>query len=106
MSFHAVVLDMDGLLIDSEPLYKEAFQRAARESGVDLTDELYSRFVGRSVVESEAEIAWLLGPEFPIELFRARWPELWQQRAFESGLPAKPGVLELLEFLDEHRIPA
>jgi HAD superfamily hydrolase (TIGR01509 family) len=102
----AVVLDMDGLLIDTEPLYKDAWQRAARESGVDLTDELYSRFVGRSNVESEAEIAWLFGPTFPIHVFRARWPELWQQRALESGLPTKPGVLELLEFLDERRVPA
>src|SRR5215471_2990035 len=106
MALHAVVLDMDGLLIDTEPLYKDAWQRAARESGVDLTDEVYSRFVGRSNVESEAEIAWLLGPEFPIHVFRARWPELWQQRALESGLPTKPGVLELLEFLDDRHIPA
>src|SRR5207342_3342810 len=102
----AVVLDMDGLLIDTEPLYKEAWQRAARESGVELTDDVYSRFVGRSNVESEAEIAWLFGPTFPIQVFRARWPELWQQRALESGLPPKSGVLELLEFLDEQRVPA
>jgi HAD superfamily hydrolase (TIGR01509 family) len=102
----AVVLDMDGLLIDTEPLYKESWQRAARESGYDLTDEIYSRFVGRSNVESEAELAWVLGPKFPIEVFRARWPELWQQRALEAGLPAKPGVLELLEFLDERHLPA
>ena len=106
MSVAAVVLDMDGLLIDTEPLYKESWQRAARESGFDLTDEVYSRFVGRSNVESEAELAWLFGPSFPTQVFRARWPELWQQRALETGLPTKPGVLELLDFLDERHVPA
>jgi HAD superfamily hydrolase (TIGR01509 family) len=105
VSVAAVVLDMDGLLIDTEPLYKESWQRAARESGFDLTDEIYSRFVGRSNIESEAELAWLFGPEFPIQVFRARWPELWQQRALEAGLPTKPGVPELLDFLDERRVP-
>ncbi len=106
MTVAAVVFDMDGLLIDTEPLYKDSWQRAARESGYDLTDQLYSRFVGRSNVESEAELAWLLGPSFPIHVFRSRWPELWQQRALETGLPTKPGVLELLEFLDERHVPA
>ncbi|HKW00572.1 MAG TPA: HAD family phosphatase [Vicinamibacterales bacterium] len=106
MSVAAIVFDMDGLLIDTEPLYKEAWQRAARESGVELTDQMYSRFVGRSNVESEAEIAWLFGPAFPIHVFRARWPEIWQQRALESGLPTKPGVPELLDFVEERRVPA
>ena len=34
----AVVLDMDGLMLDTEPLYKVAGQQAARDLGQELDD--------------------------------------------------------------------
>ena len=40
MPFRAAVFDMDGLLIDSEPLWREAEIRIFRRLGVPLTEEL------------------------------------------------------------------
>jgi HAD superfamily hydrolase (TIGR01509 family) len=105
MTFTAVVLDMDGLLIDSEPLYKDAWQRTARDLGFELSDRFYQALVGRTNPESEAAIGRELGPAFPLATFRARWPAMWRQRATDEGLPTKPGVTELLDFLRERRLP-
>lgn len=46
------------------------------------------------------------GPEFPLPEFRVRWAELWRADVETSGIPTKPGLTELLSFLDEHRLPA
>ena len=47
MAIEAVVFDMDGLMLDTEPLYKVAWQTGCRELGYDLTDSVYSTLVGR-----------------------------------------------------------
>ncbi|WP_375748327.1 HAD family hydrolase [Vibrio sp. HN007] len=43
---NALLFDMDGLIFDTEGLYKTAWQAAAREQNLALTDELYRNFIG------------------------------------------------------------
>lgn len=101
----AVVFDMDGLLIDTEGLYKAAWQQAARELGVDLTDEFYKTLIGRSNPEGEVILAKQFGAALPLDRFRSRWAELWRTRVQTSGMPLKPGVMEMLDFLEGHGVP-
>ena len=44
----AVVFDMDGLMLDTEPVYKVAWQRAARDCGREIDDSLYFELIGRT----------------------------------------------------------
>ena len=96
---------MDGLLIDTEPLYKSSWQRASRELGFALSDGFYQTLVGRNNPESEVAIVAELGPTFPLDAFRARWPALWREGAARDGLPTKPGVPEILTFLEARAVP-
>jgi beta-phosphoglucomutase-like phosphatase (HAD superfamily) len=98
---NAVILDMDGLMLDTEPLYKAAWQHASQEFGFDLDDPSYSRFIGRPTEDCEAELMERFGPEFPISQFRSRWPELWRAFAQDRGISCKPGLVALLSFLEE-----
>ena len=46
MHLSTVIFDMDGLLIDSEPLWKEAAQEIFAEYGIILSDEQYATTTG------------------------------------------------------------
>ncbi|HPF17092.1 MAG TPA: HAD family phosphatase [Thermotogota bacterium] len=42
----ALIFDMDGVLLDSEPIYKKLNTKLFHQLGFSLTDEEYSQFVG------------------------------------------------------------
>jgi HAD superfamily hydrolase (TIGR01509 family) len=99
MRIDAVVFDMDGLMLDTEPLYKAAWQQALSELGHELDDASYLRFVGRSTEDCENDLGAQLGHAFPLETFRRRWPVLWRTCADEQGIATKAGLRELIAFV-------
>jgi HAD superfamily hydrolase (TIGR01509 family) len=101
----AVIFDMDGLLLDSEPLYRVTWQTAAAELGCPIDDELYTQFVGRGNDESERLLRERFGDAFPLDEFRARWRRDWDERLARAPLPRKLGAMELLDLLDALAIP-
>lgn len=46
MKFSAAIFDMDGLLIDSEPLWQQAGSTMLQQYGITLTEEEYNRTTG------------------------------------------------------------
>lgn len=104
MKIGAVIFDMDGLMLDTEPFYKIAWQRAAEECGHPISDELYAGLIGRSRVAGEATLAEAFGAAFCLADFRAACARC-EAAAFADKLPAiKPGLEELLDFLESRRI--
>jgi beta-phosphoglucomutase-like phosphatase (HAD superfamily) len=100
----AVVLDLDGLMLDTEPLYKAAWQEAAGQLGFIVDDARYATLIGRPADESEAELTNWFGPDFPIAQFRARWPEVWSRAVVSGGIPCKRGLHALLDWLAARRL--
>lgn len=101
----ALIFDMDGLLVDTEGLYKRSWTRVAGEQGFDLTDELYLKLIGITVADAETVLADAFGPGFSKEDFHLRAAALYEQLHIEEGMPLKPGVRELLAWAMEHSIP-
>ncbi|HET9270943.1 MAG TPA: HAD family phosphatase [Vicinamibacterales bacterium] len=101
----AVVFDMDGLMLDTEPIYKRAWQSAATGLGCDLDDGFYAQFVGRPNDDCERLLIERFGAALPLDRFRARWRELWNADAAANGIQTKPGLLELLVVLDTLSLP-
>jgi mannitol-1-/sugar-/sorbitol-6-/2-deoxyglucose-6-phosphatase len=52
----AVIFDMDGLLIDSEPFWRKAQAQAYKTVGIEPTREDYDRYMGRRI--NEVVEAW------------------------------------------------
>jgi beta-phosphoglucomutase-like phosphatase (HAD superfamily) len=103
MRIAALILDLDGLMLDTEPLYKRAWQRAARELGYELADDVYMMMLGRSTAACEPLLLEQFGPKFPLSDFHARWGALWHDET-SRGIATKEGLRELLEFADKHNI--
>jgi haloacid dehalogenase superfamily, subfamily IA, variant 3 with third motif having DD or ED/haloacid dehalogenase superfamily, subfamily IA, variant 1 with third motif having Dx(3-4)D or Dx(3-4)E len=101
----AVIFDMDGLLLDSEPLYRITWQTAAAELGCPIDDNFYTRFVGRGNDEAERLLQERFGDALPLDEFRVRWRRDFDERLARAPRARKPGAIELLDRLDARGIP-
>jgi HAD superfamily hydrolase (TIGR01509 family) len=48
MSLKAVLFDMDGVIVDTEPLHRKAYFKLFDDLGIDVSEELYTSFTGAS----------------------------------------------------------
>lgn len=102
----ALIFDMDGLMLDSEPLYREAWQIAARELGYELSPELYASLVGRASAEADRLFLQIFGEAFPVAVFNERWDARWRELIELRGIALQPGLLPLLDWVKHQAMPA
>lgn len=104
-TYAGVVFDMDGILIDSEPLFRIAARQSAHDLGYALSDADYVSWMGLPPAAVEAGVRKTMGADFPMDRFRDRFRAIWQQHTEEHGVPAQPGIAELLAALEARNIP-
>jgi HAD superfamily hydrolase (TIGR01509 family) len=97
----AVVFDLDGTLIDSEALVLESYMAAADRHRVPFSHEQFLSLVGRSREQSSARMMEFFGQDFPLASFY----DAVSNHIGDRAAPLKPGVAELLEHLDQSRLP-
>ncbi len=97
---HALLLDLDGTLVDTEPLHKATAADVLAEVGVVLTADDYRALAGRGDVEFFGALLARHGFAASVAQIIARRTELVVARAPGFGLCANPGAVELLDLLD------
>lgn len=100
----AVVFDMDGLLFDTESLYQEAIMAAAIEYGEEMTPAIFRRMLGNPWPANRGLLLSHYGTSFAVDAFRASWLQKFEQ-LLAGRLFLKPGAAELLDILDELKLP-
>lgn len=101
----AVIFDMDGLTLDTERLILWAWQQAMADFGYPAPEELYLRSVGVTDAATDDILREALGEDFPVQAVRERERQHYRRAIADHGVPLKPGVVELLAFLEERRVP-
>ena len=100
----SLIFDMDGVILDSEPIYRVAWQQAASQFGYELDDELYLSIAGRRIDEAKSVFIERWGRGFPFEQVLRKRIEIWQDST-STIIPLMAGVHELLDYFDQKAVP-
>ena len=92
---------MDGLMLDTEPLAIAGWQVAAKELNVTISDELSRSVIGFNRDLCKTHMLEALGQDFDYETALTIIHKDVDRHFVEHGVPLKPGLLQLLDILDE-----
>ncbi len=100
-----VIFDMDGLLLDTERLFKRAYQRSAQQHGIILEDTVYDQMIGLRADASQRVLREALGPTAPSAAIIEGARHYYYMQIEEEGIPLRPGVLEFFDYVEELGFP-
>lgn len=104
MILKAVLFDMDGVLVNSEPVITEASIRALREYGINAKAKDFHQFTGMGEDRFIGGVAELHGQDYVTEM-KTRAYEIYRDIVAES-IEVYPGTLPALRALHARGIPA
>lgn len=102
----AIIFDMDGTLVDTEPFHSEIEKRQFRSNQISVSDEEHQKYLGTASDMMWREIAEQHKLQISAE-------ELIEQNQIESlrffteinEIPVMPGLIDLLEELQAKKYP-
>lgn len=102
----AVILDMDGVIVDTEAIHMEAFRRYLMEHHVKFTEKFIQSLVGYSIQDNIREIKrkFFENKRFDIDAGIKRRNKIYLDLISSQDLQPLPGILELISYCKNHQI--
>ena len=98
MPLKAVLFDMDGVIVDTEPLHRKAYFKMFEEFGIDVSEELFNTFTGKTTLSVCNELIkhfnLVVTPQELIEKKRSYFKYLFDH---DPDFDLIPGVRKLIE---------
>ena len=104
MQYQAVVFDMDGVIFDTERLFIEFWKEVAKKHNIPNVEHTCIQCLGTNRVRTREIFLENYGADFPFDPYRAEVTELFNTHYKGVPLPTKPGIRELLNYLQEQDI--
>ena len=104
MQYQAIVFDMDGVIFDTERLVIEFWKEVAKRHNIPNVEHTCIQCLGTNRVRTREIFLENYGADFPFDPYRAEVTELFNTHYKGVPLPTKPGVRELLSYLQEQDI--
>ncbi|MDY6346370.1 MAG: HAD family phosphatase [Succiniclasticum sp.] len=101
----AVLFDMDGVIFDSERLVIDCWKVVADKYGIPDIEAVCYQCMGLTYEATEQVYRRRYGDAYPYERYKQEVSDLFHARYDGGRLPTKPGVREILAWLQERRIP-
>lgn len=106
MPIKAVLFDMDGVLLNSEPLHDEVNLQILREEGIEADSSVTDPYVGRTSEAMWGDLIEQLHLTKSIDsLIERQWADVIRALP-HSGIEASEGLLDLLTYMEDHFIRA
>jgi len=94
----AVLFDMDGVIVDTEPLHRKAYFKMFQEVKINVSESRYVSFTGQSTInicrQLCVEFSLSQAPETLVALKRKHFKHLFEN---DSSLALLDGVLDLIK---------
>ena len=100
----AVVFDMDGVIFDSEALVIKTWKVVAEKYGFDDVETVCRQCLGTNAAATRQIFLDAYGEDFPYDDYKKEMSALYHMEAAGGNLPVKPGVREILEYLNREKI--
>lgn len=103
--FAAFIFDMDGLVLDTEPAYFEAWRLALETLGYQVDVHFFRSFSGYRFAQIQEKLLEKFGIGFDVQNFKAIAGRHWRNHIDTQGIVIKTGVIDLLDYAEQNAIP-
>ena len=103
MPLIAIIFDMDGLMVDTEPLSRRAWEQVIAPFGAVLTDDVYGRMIGRRSGEAAHILLEAAAIPLSAEALVGQKTVVFKQ-ILAQGVPVMPGLMELQAEIARHNL--
>jgi len=95
-----IIFDMDGLMLDTEPLAIAGWQHAAAKLNIPIPDEIYTSLIGLNATSAIARMVEEIG-DYDFDTALVESHKFIDNYFATHGVPLKPGLLHMLDKVED-----